>query len=269
MWESLKNTVKDNIIPIGTAAVVGIVAPAIGQHFLNKGLNDIVKNKKFKVTDIEPVIASAKHQAGLDDMPHRKIDGYNNAFYIANGGLSPAMSIKIENDIDSALSSGGKFGRKKAKLLNTILEFNKHKHGGIVIGDRLTNPHVVAHELGHAKIEHDGGVEAFVQRYAPSLQNIGSLVALGSIVPHLMGKGDIAKGMLYGGLGTHIGGVGAKLYSEYRASDIARDILKDVTIDPETRALGDKSLNYAFGTYLNNSLKSIAPAAALGSKFLI
>jgi hypothetical protein len=263
MLEAVTKAIKDNIKPIAATVGLGMIAPAIGKYFLDKGLHEVVANKDFKLDNIEPVIAAAKKSAGLQDIPHRIINNFDNAFFVPPGSLSPDVITSLRAKARTAMASPNSKIRGTGEFLKTVTDYSSTPRGGIVIGEKLTNPHVVAHELGHAKIEHDGGIDSYIQKYAPSLQTVGALTALASLVPAVTGDHSVWQGMFGGGMGLIGAGALGKIYSEYRASSEGRKMTDKMTMSDNTRNLGDKALNYAFGTYLNNAVRGVAPAAFL------
>ena len=260
-FESAKKFFGENY-PAMIAATVGLVAPTVGKYFINKAVNETAKEPGFNVKTTDKIISKVKTLSGIPDVPHRTFTGLNNAYFVPPGSVREDVHGMWKELAYEKLKSKNKTVRESGKMMNTILDFSRKPKGGIIVGDKFKNPHVVAHELGHAQIEQEGGVYKYLQKYGPLAQSIGALTTFGSIVPLAFGYTDVAKGMLYGGMGATAAGLGAELLYESKASSIGNKMLESVKFDPKAKELGKKSLDLAWDTYLMKTLGRTVPAVA-------
>jgi 2'-5' RNA ligase len=234
-----------------TGAVVG--AGLIGKKILNSAIDDVVTSKDFSVKNTEGIIRKAKAQSNID-IPHASFRTLTNAYYIPPGTIKEDDAGKIKDFAMDKIKSSDEDEREKGKVLLSTLEFSSKPGGGIIVGERFTNPHVVAHELGHAKIEQEGGLYRFMQKYAPVVQNVGLLTAAGSIVPSLFEADTVSKIMAGAGLGAFALGSVGEMLTEYKASNIAKDMLNNIDYNKKAKKAGENVLNLALGTYAAKNL---------------
>jgi len=265
-WSLAKEFAGKTWKPI-TVTGLGIALPAIGRHFLNKAIEDVAADPKFSVKDTDAIIGRAKKLSGITKIPHKSFENLDNAVYVPGGTIPEKAVGKLKQIVRTKMQSKDKKQKESAKVLNTMIEYSLNPKGGIILGKKFKNPYIVAHELGHAQMANEGGIYGFMQKYGPVAQVIGGLSSFGSIIPFAMGKPDIGKAMLYGGLGASGLGVGAELLYEREASELGRKLLKNVKLPKKSRDLGEKALDLAWGTYWTKALGKTLPVAA-GAAFI-
>ena len=138
-------------------------------------------------------------------------------------------------------------------ILKTI-DYSENKTGGIIIGSNTKNPAVAAHELGHAIIHENGGIENFIQTNSDLISKFGKIGIIGGIGTNLLNfisnkqllNPNLGNMLFYGGIGTYGLGILGNIYTEYLASKKAKDLLtkQDIMKDGYSNLL-----NQALGTY--------------------
>jgi len=262
-WHNVKNFFSENWKPI-VGVALGIAIPAIGNYYLQRSIHELITEKGFKEPKTNEIIDKVKVKAGLTDIPHKTFELLNNAFYIPPRSIPESQVGYIKEQARNYMLSKNKLDKEHGKILNTIVDFSNSTKGGIIVGKKLTNPYVIAHELGHAKIHHDGGIYGFMQKYGPWIQNIGKLMMIGSLIPRLATPsdskwhtlGNIMLGVGAGALGT---GLISELLYENKASQISKELLEKQKMREKARALGQELLNKSYLTYVTKSLGTVLP----------
>ena len=263
-WENVKGFFGKNWAPI-TAVAAGITLPAIGRYYLNKSIHASIADPDFAVPSSDKIIQNVKAEAGLNKIPHKTFKTLNNAFYVPPGAIPEERAGFWKQVAREKRLSKDKIEKETGSLIDTMLEYSINPKGGIIVGEKFTNPYVVAHEIGHAKISHEGGIYGFMQKYGPLAQAAGAVSMFGGILPTVLGYKKLGKGMFFGGAAATGLGLGAELLYEREASRIAEELLKKQEIKARSRELGKGLLDKSWNTYL---LKSLATALPLGGGYL-
>ena len=167
-------------------------------------------------------------------LPIRVTPGFTNALYI-RGGSVPS---DLKQNLRKLPSTPG------TEALKAVADMSKRKKGGIVIGEKLLDPTILAHEKGH---EQD---VSFLSSLAPTVEKawtkyhlplVGTLGAMlvGELSPKLKVPAMVAN------LGAQVLSTVPVLYSEYKASEIAKQVY------PEADA---NLLRSMFGSYLKEKM---------------
>jgi len=255
IWEASKPYVKPAAIVgglIGIPILIDQIA-GVGHQALTDSMKNMLKKDKFKA-DFSSLINDAKKIGNISNTPHIVIEGYNNAAYIPPKSIPDHTKNQWKKQANQLLKSKDKDLVNKGKFIQRSLEFSNKPNGGIIIGDKFDNPAVVSHEIGHAIINANGGFDKLVQDYSATLKNVGVPISLVGLATKML-KPDLGDYIFFGGLGTFGLGALGKLYTEWNASSHAKNILKEMDMDSETK---NDLLNYALGTY---AIKDVAETA--------
>ncbi len=132
--------------------------------------------------------------------------------------------------------------------------------GEIRLGQNMSHPATLAHELGHASIHQGGGLSRVNQSWLRPLSFLPSAIAAGSVGPAAGLAWGPAAGLGLGALAGVVAGA-PTLINEWQASSRAKDTLKALGPTPAQTKANHRDLHSAFGTYLTGAA---LPAAAIG-----
>ena len=241
--------------PLITMTGLAVAIPMVGKYYLDKSIGEIIHDPKFNRNPSKTIINKLMSNAKLN-MPYKIVHGYGNAFYVPPNTVSDKQQ-QIYKKISRQYSmSKDKNKKVEGDLLGSVADLSKSEHGGIVMGDKLKNPYVIAHEVGHAKIRNDGGFYGFIQDHAQDMQSLGVASLLGSLVPKFLGYNKIGNAMFYGGAGSLLAGLGGEILYEHKANELAKQFIDKIKYKDE---LGKKLLSVAEKTYYNKGLKYSLP----------
>lgn len=222
-------------------SIIGTIAGYLGANAVSKGFNRALREEVDRVnrglptnrTLQERMVGEIKVEAGLPDLPHRIYKNFDNAVYIPPNSVSRPVEERYHKEIKKRLGSNDKNISESGKFLQDVIDFSKSKDGGIIVGERFSNPFVVGHEIGHAMIEKEKGAANFFQKNFNTITNLGILGAGAGLASKAYGSiagsqtaSDIGNILSLTSLGT-LGAAGlGRLYYEGAASDRALDIMK-------------------------------------------
>lgn len=178
-------------------------------------------------------------------LPIRVIPGFQNAMYIKKSPES--LNINLDTLPDTPA----------ANAVKAIDDLRKTQTGGIVIGEPLLNPTILAHEKGHSQdttllSSLAPKTETFWRKY-----NMPLVGTLGAILAGII-KPEYAPHAAAINLGAQALSTIPVLYSEYKASQIAKKIY------PEAE---QKILDDMYDSYLKEVLgrRLLIPGVAHGA----
>jgi len=150
--------------------------------------------------------------------------GFNNAFFVRPSNTPVKMP---ENT---------------TPMVRDIVKLKNEPTGGIVVGESLLNPTTIAHEVGHSKDTNP------ISRMAPTVNSIWDtykVPLLGTIGASIAGMvfPQYRRPLALANLGVQALSMAPTLYSEYKASEIAKEL--DPSVDKE-------QLNTMYKSYLSN-----------------
>lgn len=171
---------------------------------------------------------------------------------LRNSGTHPNLPIyALPQGTDEA------FYRPPSADLETPAE---RAHGYVALSREHNRPGILAHELGHASIQGDGGLGRTNQNTFRTLDAIPSSVAAAAVAPALGLQFGPVAGLIGGGLA----GLAAKaptLINEWQASSRAQKNMAASGMSQPDQDKAKGALRGAFGTYLASA---VAPAALIG-----
>ena len=259
------------IVGRGAGIALGYLLPYVGNRYLvdaSKSLSRQIRTKK----DFPSLVQEVKNIAGMPKIPHTIIEGIDNATYIPSKRLDNNEKKIIKHLAKDYYKNGDKIN---GKLLMSIIDASDSPNGGLIIGNKMTNPYTVAHELGHAILENEGSVSGFLQRHASKANILGNtMIGVGlipgaiSLVGMLSGNKTpvadvIAKGLFYGGTASNVIGNVSRVIYENRANEIGRELLaqSDLKLTARQKELGEQMYGASLGTYAMSPLADILPVA--------
>lgn len=224
------------LLPKIVDLVVGVGDAALRQSMKK----EIVANGR--PPNFPELLQRAREVGGIKDIPHVTLPGYANASYIPPGSIPSYLQGSLQNTADRLLKSPDLKKQNMGKFLITGIKYSQNPQGGIIIGDKFNDEAIVAHELGHAIVHANGGLPSLIQNHNSTAKTVGLLASAGGLVTSLF-KPDLGNYLFFGGLATYGLGAMGKIYSEYTASEKAKQLLKN------TRHHDEKLLNLGLGTY--------------------
>ena len=257
--KSWKETIKPYAAPaiaLTSAIAISMLSKGIadyGNKILRTSMEDSL-SKNETVKNLDAIITKTKKIAGIPDVPHIKVKNFGNAAYIPPGSIPDYMVKSLSLKAKELIDIGDKHLKAQGKFLLKGIEFSKNKGGGIIIGDKFDNPAIVAHEIGHAVINHQGGISKIIQDWHGSAKQIGLAGASIGMITKML-KPDLGDYVFWGGLGTFGIGMMGQLYTEYLASKKAKGFLREQGL---MNSNNENALNYALGTYgVSNVMKGL------------
>ncbi len=183
-------------------------------------------------------------------LPIRVIPNFQNALYVY-----PSKKPLNKKILDNLPTS------PEANAVRAVEELRRRKSGGIVVGDALLNPTVLAHEKGHQLDK------SWLSRMAPTVESIWGkyqLPIVGTLGAAIISaiKPEYAPYVMGANLGVQALSSIPLLYSESKASSIAKDFYPEA----DTKLL-DKMYNSYLKQVLVNRL--LIPAIAHGTQLAI
>jgi hypothetical protein len=239
----------------------------LGASLLSKVYGDSFGRQMAKMPKEAPssIVRKLKVAAGMQDLPYVTVKGYQNAHYQPAASVTSQMQEVAGRAEEEARQAGDK---SSERFYRTVQRIGKSSHGGIFVGDTLTNPHIIAHEVGHALADNEPALKRYVERSPSTLNKLFGIGALAGTVAGALKPEWIPKiGLGLAGLGA--ANVAAETYSERKATERGLELMGKAGLPPSSR--GRQALETAGQSYLWPGLtaKVLAPLAAAGAAKLI
>lgn len=207
---------------------------------MRRRMNDILRKIPKGVNNNE-LINKIKERSKLSDVPHSIINGYNNASYIGHGIIGEKEEVDLKDQADRLLKSKKDEDKSTGQMILKSIEYSKRPNGGIIIGDQLNNPVVMAHELGHAEIMKNRTWEKYIPKVGGIMRSLGTPMMVSGLVTKLF-LPDLANKLFVTGVALSSAGHLGKMYHEYNASSIGKGLFEQGELDKKRKKLLDYGL---------------------------
>ena len=252
-----------------TGTALGYLIPYVGNKYLVDATRSLASSLK-RSKDFPSIIQRVKRTAGMEDIPHKIIDGIENAAFVPPNILSGDEERALVEKARRKKSLGYE---AESNVLKSIVDSSNSQNGGLIIGKNMSNPYTVAHELGHAILENEGSVSGFLQRHAEKANIAGNIMTGLGLLPgayslYGMVTGEdtpvankLARSLIYGGMSANILGDIGRLVYENRANEIGRKLIEqlEINLSDKDKETGEEMFSSALGTYAVSPLKHLLP----------
>jgi hypothetical protein len=270
------NKGESSFVPITAALTAGLATKAV-QNMLGAELGKQTNNlKTIKGKNFVKMVEEIKTKAGLQDVPVIIDKNYENAAYVPFSKMTKEQKQGLKDFAKDQMLSKDQLSKNRGSFFNKILDLSEKPKGGIIVGEKLKNPYVVAHELGHAMIENknDSALYNILQRWSPFVSGVGTLSTILGVGASLAGTvaseslkktinlSNVGKNLIIGGLASRLAGDIGTIAFENRAHNIGEELLEAMNIPKEVRSSAKNFRDTSIKTYAVKPLQYLAPFAA-------